>query len=248
MRKLWFLGFAFLMIFALMAITAGCGGDNDNTTCNNSQQSGILVSGDGKVSVAPDMATLSLGIETQKDTVAEAQTQAASAMDGVMTALKENGVVGNDIQTSQFSITPVTKWDEDKQQQITLGYQVTNTVEAKVRELGKIGQIIDAVAVAGGDFARVQGISFSVEDPKPYQAKAREKALADAKSKADQMASLTGVTLGKPIYISESGYLPGPIRLDASAVPAETAAGSTTPISTGEQEISISVQITYEIK
>jgi uncharacterized protein YggE len=213
------------------------------------QQVGIWVSGEGKVTAVPDIATLSLGIEAQEATVAEAQTQASEAMDKVRTALKDNGVAEKDIQTQNFSIQKVTKWDEEKQQEIVIGYKVTNTVTAKIRDIDKAGPIIDAVVVAGGDLTRVDNISFSIDDPSAYLEQAREKAMADAGAKAKQLASLAGVRLGKPTYISESSYVPSPIsRVSyeggaAAPVPAPAAP----PISPGEMEITANVQITYAI-
>ena len=208
----------------------------------NSQQEGLWVNGHGEVNAAPDVAILQLGISAQRASVAEAQSEAATAMDKVMKSLSESGIASKDIQTQQFSIQQVTRWDQDKQEEIVIGYRVSNMVMAKIREIAKTGSIIDAVAEAGGDFTRIDNISFSIEDPSPYRNQARDKAMADAKAKAAQLASLSGVKLGQPTYISESisyPVYPSPVRM-AEAAPV-------TPISPGEMKITLDVQVVYAI-
>jgi len=119
-------------------------------------------------------------------------------------------------------------------------------VVAKIREIAKTGSIIDAVAVTGGDYTRVDNIGFSVDDPSPYRKEARDRAMADAKAKAEQLANLSGVKLGKPTYITESIYYPvypTPIRAEG-AMPAPA---PVTPISPGEMKISLDVQVAYAI-
>lgn len=254
MKKIWLLAVGLVLVLAVVGLS-GCGQDGtafgatpSNLQVNlNSQQEGIWVSGSGKVSAVPDIAMLRLGIEAQEASFAKAQSQAAEAMDAVMSALTDNGVAEKDIQTQYFNIYRVTRWDEAKGQEVVIGYRVTNMVTAKIREMDKIGAIIDAVAAAGGDLTRIDNISFSIEDPSAYHEEARQKAMADARAKAEQLAELAGVTLGKPIYISESAYIPSPIyRGDVF----EKVAGAPmveTPISPGEMEISLNVQVTYAI-
>ncbi len=212
------------------------------------QQEGIWVSGEGKVTAVPDLAILSLGIAAQEATVAEAQAQASEAMNRVMTALEDNGVAEKDIKTQYFSINKVTRWDELMGEEVVIGYQVTNMVTAKIRDVDNAGIIIDAVALAGGDLTRIDNISFSIDDPSVYLEEAREEAMADAKAKAEKLAELAGVGLGKPIYISESSYWPSPeyprVYYEAGMAPAPA---PPPPISPGEMEITLTVQITYAI-
>jgi len=260
-KWLWAIGLAAVVfpIIALSGCFVGAPGPGGLRLANvpsslqvnwGGQQEGIWVNGEGKVTAVPDIAILSLGIEAQEATVAEAQTKASEAMDRVMTALEDNDVAEKDIQTQYFSIQKVTRWDEEKQQEIVIGYRVTNTVTAKIRDIDKAGLIIDAVVVAGGDLTRVDNISFSIDDPSAYLEEAREKAMADAGAKAEQLAKLAGVKLGKPTYISESSYLPSPIYPKlyyeggmAAPAPAPVAP----PISPGEMEVTANVQITYAI-
>jgi len=213
----------------------------------STQQEGIWVNGTGKVMATPDIATISLGIEAQQASVAEAQSMATNAMNLVMDALAANGVAEKDIQTRNFNIQRVTKWDRETEQETVIGYRVTNTVTAKIRDIDNAGIIIEAVATAGGDLTRIDNIAFSVDDPTPYQQEARAKAIEDAAAKAKQLAGLSGVNLGKPTYISESMQYPSPIYAERAFMDAAVPAAAPPPISPGETEINVSVQITYAI-
>lgn len=217
---------------------------NSEGNCN-SQYAGIWVTGEGKVTVVPDVAILSLGVEAQAITVQQAMDEAAIAMDRVMAALRANGVAEKDIQTQWFNIYPVRDWI-DEGREVLIGYRVTNTVSAKIRDVEATGSIIDRVADAGGDSTRIQGVSFTVDDPSQYHGEARQKAIADAQAKAEHLAALAGVDLGRPFYISESGgFVPiyrdyGYGMLEAGVVPP-------TPISPGETEVTLTVQMAFAI-
>jgi uncharacterized protein YggE len=245
-------------VVVLLAIVslAGCSGAGVSAATAqpvsvdvSNQQTGIWVNGVGQITVTPDLATLTLGVSSQTSTVAEAQANAATAMDKIMKSLADNGVAKKDIQTSYFNIQQMTRWDDKSQTQIVTGYMVSNSVVAKLRDMNKIGQVIDAVASAGGDLTRINGINFSVEKPETFNQQVRELAMKDAKAKADQIASLSGVTLGKPTFVSENSsspinYQPALAKMDA------VAAGSapTTSISVGEMTISLNVQVAYAIQ
>ena len=254
MKKIWLLVVGLVLVVTVVGLS-GCGQDvpalgassSDLQVNLNSQQQGILVSGSGKVSVVPDIAILRLGIEAQQMSVAEAQYQAAEAMKAVMSTLTGSGVAEKDIQTQYFNVNRITRWDDNKRQEVVIGYRVTNMVTAKIREMDNVGTIIDAVAVAGGDLTRIDGVSFSVDDPSAYHEEARQKAMADAKAKAEQLAQLAEVTLGKPTYISESSYTPYPVYRQDFIEMAAGAPAMETPISPGEMEISLNVQVTYAI-
>jgi len=210
------------------------------------QNTGVWVTGQGDVMAVPDIALLSLGIEARGATVAEAQGEASVAMDKVTEALKDSGIAEKDIQTQRFSIYPITTWIEEERKEEIIGYRVSNIVVAKIREVDKAGIIIDAVAKAGGDYTRIEGISFTIDDPKPYYKEARIKAMEDAKNKAEQLADLAGVSLGKPTYVSEGAvYVPTTSGFSEAGVavpdPPET------PISPGELKITLNVQVVYAI-
>ena len=246
----------------VVAMVGWCGCNTDGTALGklssiqlNSQQEGIWVSGQGKVTAVPDLATLRLGIEAQEASVAEAQTQAAEAMDKVMAALIDNGVAEKDIQTQYFSIRQVTKWNRETEEETVIGYKVTNKVTAKIRDVDyesrpldyRVGIIIDAVATAGGDLTRIDSIGFSIDDPSAYYEEARGKAMADAEAKAEQLANLAGVKLGKPTYIAEGisyPIHPEEILIKGGMAPAPM---PPTPISPGEIEITLTVRVAYAI-
>lgn len=212
----------------------------------NQQNSGIWVTGEGKISVVPDVAILSLGVEAQAMTVVEAQQQAAESMAAVMAVLDSYGIADKDIRTQYFNIYPMWRWQDD--QEILVGYRVNNMVTVKIRSVDETGAIIDAVVEAGGDYTRINSISFTVDDPTDYYDDVRELAMEDAQEKAKQLAKLAKVELGAPTYISEGSiYVPTPYdfyRGEAMPVPAPA---PTTPISAGETEIRLTVQVVYSI-
>ena len=245
MKRKWLLAIGLALVLTMVSL-CGCTQGATFEGAISSQQEGIWVTGKGEVAAIPDIITLRLGVEAQAASVAEAQTQAAEAMNKVMAALTSNGVAKKDIQTQYFSIQQVTKWDREKEQEVVVGYRVTNMVTAKIRDIDKGGVIIDAVAEAGGNLIRINSIGFSIDDPSRYYEEAREKAMADANAKAKQLAKLAGVTLGKPTYISEGIQGPPPIypiKMAEAPAPAPP-----TPISPGEMEIILTVQLTYTIK
>jgi len=232
-------------------------------------QQGIWVGGEGKVTVSPDVAILNLGISAQASTVADAQSQAAAAMNKVVSALTSNGVDQKDIQTQYFSIQQVTNpipptpylppetpngsssgasivMPIRPPVQPTTGYEVTNMVTVKIRAIDTTGAIIDAAVAAGGDLLTIDGVTFSVDQPNQYYTQARELAMNDAKAKASQLAELAGVTLGKAMYISESSSTPiiYPAAFDIKG----GISAANTPISAGQTDIMVDVQVGYAIQ
>lgn len=239
-----------LGLVLVIAGLAGCSGITSPPTkatagVYNTQNTGIWVTGEGKVTAVPDVADLSLGVQVQAATVGEAQNQASSSMNAVVSALKAGGVADKDVKTQAFSIQQLTRYDDKTQQQVVIGYLVTNTVTSKIRKVADTGAIIDAVSTAGGNNTRINNISFTVDDPTPYRTSARQLAMNDAKARAKQLADLAGVKLGTPNYINETSTFvpitPPPIALPSAPSPAPT------PISPGEIDITINVQVVYSI-
>jgi uncharacterized protein YggE len=209
------------------------------------QQVGIIVNGAGTVTVVPDIVKLNLGVRSQETTVAAAQVKAAAAMDQIMSVLKENNIAEKDIQTVQFNIGPVYSYNDTTGQNVIIGYSVNNIISVKIRDLDDTGKIIDAVAIAGGDLTVINSISFTVDNPEQYYTEARQKAMTDAQSKAQQLATLGGVTLGKPIYVTESSIAPSQIFYTKTAE--FVGIDSPTQISAGETDIIINVSVIYSI-
>lgn len=237
------------LVLSLVGFSACTAGPTEIGTVDvNSQQEGIWVSGEGEITVTPDIATLWLGIEAKADTVAEAQSQASAAMAAIMDALTDSGVDEDDIQTQYFSINQDTRWDSDDNEEIVIGYEVNNMVTVKIREIDNIGAIIDAVAGAGGDLTRINNIAFSIDDPSEYYEEIREEAMADAKAKAEQLADLAGIELGNATYISEGSiYTPVDYRGMDMVAPVAIEAASMS-ISPGELELTLTVQVAYAIE
>ncbi len=217
------------------------------TLANNWEPQGISVSGEGRASAAPDVAVLGLGVSAKAATVKAASSQAQEAMSDLLDSLEENGVQEKDIQTRQFSIYP--EYDYRDGEQILTGYRVTHMLQVKVRDIDKAGEVIDDAVEAGGDLLQVQTISLTIDDTTALRSEARQEAVADAQARAEELATLAGVTLGKPTYITESVYTPSPLPPMPRAVGyAMEEVAPVTEISPGELEVVVNVHITYAIE
>lgn len=208
----------------------------------------IQVNGSGSVTAEPDIATLNLGVSVERESVAEAREEAASSMTALIASLKANGIAEKDIITQNFSIYP--QYDYSEGERKLRGYRVNNTVQAKVRELDTLSDVIDDAAEAGGDNIVLNSINFMIEDTTPLQEQARAMAVKNAEAKALTIAEASGVTLGKPVTISESSYYespPIPYALAEEAF-ADDSARTSTPIVSGELTVTISVTAVYEIE
>ena len=217
---------------------------------------GIWVTGQASVSVDPDLVLLNVGVEATAETVAEARTQAATAMDAIVAAVKENGLEDKDVQTLSFNIWPQYEYPEVEEngrrvrKQTLVGYTINNTARIKIRDVDTVGTIIDDVAEAGGDYTRINGIQFSIEDPSTYMDDLREQAVEDAVAKAEHFASLTEVEIGDLLFISEVGRgvdVRDFVQLESRAMMAAAAAPATS-ISGGELELSLNVQAVFAIE
>ena len=256
MNKKWWLVITLGLVLVLaLPFLSGCGSPAVAQTPASSvqvsqQPQGIWVTGTGEISIVPDIATLTLGVVSQEISVSDAMARSSEAMAKVMQALTGSGIAGKDIQTGRFSINQRNRWDEMKQMETVTGYQVTNMVTVKIRETGKAGEIIDAAVLAGGDLIRINGLSFSVEDPAKYYEEVRKEAMETAKSKAEDLAKLAGVTLGKPTYVAENAqYSPsyGGYANFAMSAAAPAPVVVAPSISTGETSITLSVQVAYSV-
>lgn len=234
-------------IFALALFLTGCEGD---TTVNVPPQgdsnttNGITVSGLGEVRAAPDIAIINIGIEASGATVQEARDKGADAANKLIASLKGNGVEDKDILTTSVNIYPQYFYSQNDPPRIT-GYIANNQLAVTVRDLEKAGKVIDDGVAAGGDAARLQGIAFGIDDPEPLLKEAREKAVADAKSRAETYAGAAGVKIGAIVSISESSSTGSPIlRAPATGGSFDSA----TPIQPGETTVSANVAIRFAIE
>ena len=212
---------------------------------SDGSQGGISVSGSGSISVEPDLAILNIGVEATGKTVSFARSEAASAMDSVVSSLKKEGILTKDIQTQQLTIYP--RYDYQTNKQVLIGYSVTNTARVKVRDLSKVGKIVDNAAASGGDYVRINGISFNVEDTDQYMESLRKQAVQKAQIKAEEYADSAGVKLGSLRSLTEVGaqspHMPSAMdnQMRAMSVPMES------PISGGELQITVTVFTVFNI-
>ncbi len=214
------------------------------------QQVGIWVTGRGEVTAAPDLVTLSVGVEARATTVQAARVQAAEVMDLMLQALEGRGIQGPDIQTQFFNISPEYVWNDRDRRQELVGYIVFNQTSVKIRDIDAAGLVIDEVAEAGGDLVRINSVRFGIEDTQALHSQARENAVADLMAKAQQFADLTNVTLGKLVFLSETGgSVPRVQNFDERAFAKAAAAPiAPTSISGGELTVSITVQGVFSIE
>ncbi len=210
-------------------------------------RAGIFVDGSAVLAVEPDLAVLDVGVETRAKTVRDARAEAARAMEAVVEAARGHGIVGRDIQTRWFSISPVYERRTVNDKFEITGYRVANTATLKIRELGAAGTIIDDVSAAGGDATRIRGILFTLEDSSQYMDRLREAAGKQALHKARHLAELGGVTLGRLVSIRETSR-GAPERMPrAFAMSDAPAMGSTTLVSGGELELRLEVSASFSI-
>lgn len=228
---------------ALAFLGLGCTDESTTVLPSQSEAPGVTVSGSGSVFGEPDVALITLGVDANAESVGDAREQAASSMDAMLNALKDGGVAENDIQTQRFSVQPQYDFSGNKQELI--GFTVSNIVTAKVRSIDDTGDLVDAAVTAGGNLARVESLSFTIDDPSALEEQARRDAMAEARSKAETLADAGGIELGAPISISETG---GPTPIPFAAGELRQAADTSTPIETGQLEVQVSVQVVYGLK
>jgi uncharacterized protein YggE len=196
----------------------------------------VTVVGEGAASVNPDVAWLNIGVETSGLTASETAQENQGKMDQVMASLQSLGMTDQDIQTATYNINPDYSSEQGQPDQIT-GYRVTNTVRVTVRNLDQVGQVLDAVTQAGAN--NIYGITFGIQDQAAPQAEARAKAVADAQSRAGDLARLTGYQLGGLLSISQDvGGSPAPLANTAGVA----------PIQPGQLELHSQVQVTYALR
>ena len=256
-KRIW--GAAILSVICLAAVTLsgsltgcdlrGASAEVVSTAVPESART-ITVVGQGKAHSPPDVARLNAGVEVTAATVQEATQEAAERMTAILAALEELGIADEDIQTSNYSIY----FERDYGPEIgAIGeegapegrYRVSNMVEVKVRDLGRVGTVLDQVVQAGAN--SIWGVSFAVEDTGALEKEARAKAVEDARARAQDLAVLSGVELGEVVSVSE--VIGGPsLGGYAFQVERPVEVGGVGPVSPGEVEFSVQIQVTYGIQ
>jgi uncharacterized protein YggE len=202
----------------------------------------ITVIGSGAASGASDTAEVNAGVVTQAATASQAMSENGAAMEQVLKALTALGIADRDIHTTNVSVMPVRAPPQPGRQQPSpiVGYEVTNQVHVKVRNLAALGRLLDTLVSRGAN--TLGDIGFSIADPAPLLEQARTKAIADARQKAQVYAAAAGVKLGRVIFIRDTAPgLPRPIA-------ARVMSSAAVPIAPGEQELEVSVSVTYALE
>jgi len=205
----------------------------------------ITVSGNGISYAKPDIAVAQVGVETHGADPAKVVGDNTTKMNALVAALKQLGIEDKDIQTSNFSVYAQQNYDNDgKPTDFT--YVADNIVTITVRDLSKVGDTLAKAVDAGAN--NISGISFSVADQTTLEGEARDKAVADAKTRAEQLAKAAGVTLGAPISISESSaVVPMPLSFNVRDA-AGSVAQAAVPVQGGQIQVNLQVSITYAIQ
>lgn len=207
----------------------------------------ITISGEGRVTAIPDIATISIGVTTEKKEVADAQKENTEKINKIVRELKELEIDDKDIKTSSYNIYP--KYDYSEGGGRLVGYVVDQQLTIKIRNLEIVGKILGKVAELGAN--QIGGLQFTIDDQETLKQEAREKALANARGKAEALAKISGVKLGKIVSFSESsdGYEPYPYYARAEAAYGFGGGESAAPnIQTGSLDIMVYATVSYEIK
>ncbi|MFC1526131.1 SIMPL domain-containing protein [Candidatus Latescibacterota bacterium] len=217
---------------------------DDDEDCRRPQ---ISVTGEGSVSVRPDVAQANLGLRVTGATVGEAMGESRQHMARVLDALRQSGVAEKDVITSQFSIhrerqVPAPRRDGGAEMEEEPQYVVTNMVRVTIRDLDRADLVLDRAIDAGAN--EVHGIRFALEDEEEAAAGARELAVAQARAKAAQLAQLHGAQLGPPIRIAEMSGGGGPRPMMSRAM----ASAESATVTVGELTFSARVEVVYEIE
>jgi len=207
----------------------------------------ISVTGQGTVSVTPDVATVQVGVVTQAAEASEALTQNSAAVARLLAVLKDDfNIAAKDLQTSNFSVNP--QYDNNPRRgnlespKIS-SYMVSNQVSVKIRQLTDLGKLLDAAVRSGGN--RVFGITFGVDDPSEVENQARRASVKDARARAELFAEAAGVKLGRVVSISEQSVPSISPRMMGRAMMAS--AERAVPVESGEQQVEASIQMIFEV-
>jgi uncharacterized protein YggE len=221
-----------------MALTLGTALKADTGTDRQ-----ILVSGEGRVEVAPDLAVITLGVSKEAKEAGEAMALVSEDMFAVVQELRAVGIADKDLQTQQISLQPVWSnggsYNSSGERRIT-GFLAANTVNLRVRDLDQLGEVLDRVLRAGAN--QFQGLRFDVADHALLQDQMRASAVADARHKAEQLAAAAGVTLGPVRTITDQDHGGG-----RPMMAMEMSRSGAMPIEAGELSFSHNVQVVFDL-
>jgi uncharacterized protein YggE len=211
----------------------------------------ILVNGQGSAEIAPDMAVLQLTVTREADTAREALDANSAAMAQVIKALRAEGVAERDLQTNNFSIQPKYVYPPQKPQGENqtpriVGYTVRNGLAVRVRDLSKLGAVMDQAVTLGVNEGG--NILFSNDDPSAAIEQARSAAVKDAMARAKTLAAAAGVKLGRVLEISEQSFMPAPAPMMRAEMMMAAPAADAVPVAAGESSYQVTVSLSYAIE
>ena len=206
----------------------------------------VSVSGHGSVNVPPDTASVNIGVDIIKPTLDEAQEQATAQTTAVIEALEEAGIASEDIQTDFYSVNILRDYSENADPTTITGFEIINQLRVTVRDTEQLGELLDAAVNAGAN--SIYGVTFYVDDQTAAASEARVEAVEDARTKAEELASAAGMTLGSIVAISE-GTTPiispvYPMGRGGGAGAAEAAV----PVEPGSTTVAVDVMMTFELR
>jgi uncharacterized protein YggE len=199
---------------------------------------------EGEMTRTPDLATISAGVVTQAATAGTAMTENATRMTATISALKRAGVADRDIQTSSISLSPQYRY-ADNQPPVITGYQASNQVSIRFRDVRRAGSILDTLVAQGAN--QISGPNLSVDHPEAALDEARTAAIAKARARAELYAKAAGLSVKRILSISEGGDVTPPRPMPMMAM-AMRKAGADTGIEAGEQRLAVSVSVTFELQ
>jgi uncharacterized protein YggE len=203
----------------------------------------VTVSGHGETNVAPDIAQVIIGVDVTKDTLHGAQQEATTRANQIIDTVKAAGVAAQDIQTINYNVSVLTNTGENADRTEVKGFEIVNQVQVTVRDIAKLGELLDAVVQAGAN--TIDGVTFTVDDPTEAARQARIDAVTDAHAKAAELAAAAGMTLGPVVSIAE-GTAPPVITPMAADAMVEKAAP--VPVEIGSNTVSVDVTVTYQLR
>lgn len=208
----------------------------------------ITVSGEGELTVKPDIAVVNLSVVEQGKTVGDVTKKGNEKMNSVVSFLKGLGIAEEDLKTTNYWLNPDYRYPKDGGKPQIVGYTLNQNVRVKVRDLTKVEAVIDGAVKAG--INQTGQLAFEIDDDSEARAEAREEAFKDAREKAEVMAAAAGVKLGRVVTFSEGGgYYEPPIAYGRTADFAVSEAASIAPsIEPGSEDVTVNVSVTYEIE
>lgn len=233
-----------LFAIILVVLVTGCGGAPVVGSTQADPPRTISVTGYGEAQGNPDIAQIMIGVNIINENVGDAVNEVNETIERITTSVVAMGVSETDIQTAAYTVWPEERYSPETGfptgQRL---FHVDSTIQLKVREVSRLGEILQAALQVGAN--NVYGISFGIDDPAPLTEQARLDAIEDARQRASQLADGLGASLGKPVLISEG--VVGPIIYAPVSIEGKYGVGGGAPVTPGQTTIGVQVQVTFEL-